>query len=205
MSRAFHPPETLSKDDIRTIAQVRRDVWNGGVSGLIMGSCSGYVLHNTAKLIYNRMDEGSKRKLLRLPTISDAELLIRFNKNTLFMSVMAGGALGSFLFATVAGKNNVHNLHDIYQIGKKETTSKSNTNNEYTEDQRRRILRRETMKNRLDGARGLSDSHGGHWAHDHDCHVDRDMRRLSRRRTMKRRLEAGSGISDSHGGHWTRE
>jgi hypothetical protein len=45
MSRAFAPPDTLSQDDIRTVADVRRAVWINGLFGLGVGSVTGCVTH----------------------------------------------------------------------------------------------------------------------------------------------------------------
>ena len=39
------------------------------------------------------------------------------NRNTLFMAVLGGGALGSFVFATAKGKESVHKMHSIFQVG----------------------------------------------------------------------------------------
>ena len=33
MTDAFNPPKTLSEDDVRRVADVRRDVWTAGIKG----------------------------------------------------------------------------------------------------------------------------------------------------------------------------
>ena len=33
MTRGLYPPETLSKDDIRTLASVRREIWTNAIIG----------------------------------------------------------------------------------------------------------------------------------------------------------------------------
>lgn len=107
MSRAFTPPDTLSKDDIRTIADVRRDIWTNGFRGLVLGSLSGYVLHTVVRI-------GHQRKFWKIPTTA----------NTAFVSFMLGGAVGSYVMAVTTGKNAVHRMHDIFQIGAKPPESK---------------------------------------------------------------------------------
>lgn len=171
MSRAFHPPDSLSKEDIRTIADVRRDVWKSGMTGLFVGAASGYFLHTVFRIVHSRLDDASKLKL----TIP-GEKPIRFTKNTAFLSVMLGGALGSFAAASSAGKNTVHKLHPIYEVGKDKTAG-------LTPYQAKLVNSQEED----DGLGGLE---------------DRIKRRASRRNTMRRRIEEGRGLSDSHGGHW---
>ncbi len=99
MSKAFHPPKTLSKDDIRTIADVRRDIWTNGFIGLGTGSATGIGIHLLGSA-------GNKLGIWKLP----------LSRNTAALFFMMGGAIGSFVMATTAGKNEVHNLHDIYMI-----------------------------------------------------------------------------------------
>ena len=42
MSRSFTPPDTLSDDDIRTVADVRRAVWINGLFGLVNTTFPGF-------------------------------------------------------------------------------------------------------------------------------------------------------------------
>jgi len=105
MSRAFNPPDTLTKEEIRTIADVRRDIWTNGFWGLAFGSISGYLLHKSAQILQSKSIVIPKTTVL--------------NKNSAFFSFMAGGALGSFTFATAAGKNSVHHLHGVIESNKK--------------------------------------------------------------------------------------
>jgi len=212
MSRAFTPPDTLSQENIRTIADVRRDIWTSGFQGLAIGSAGGYFLHSTARFVHNRLSDASKLKVSAPGNAS-----MHFSRNTAWLSFMAGGAIGSFAMATAAGKNRVHSLHDIYEIGKKQPGTEYQRNlalatsrdEEVQERVRRRISRRATVKKRLEEGHGLGDSHGGHWIADDDVTTEDDLsrdasmrRRMSRRSTVRKRLEEGHGLSDSHGGHW---
>jgi hypothetical protein len=71
-----------------------------------------------------------------------------------------------------------------------------------------RMLRRRTLKNRIEKGHGISDSHGGHWYREpEEEKVDIDQLKqvqLLRRESLSHRIEKGHGLSDSHGGHWYR-
>mmetsp|Transcript_6084 Transcript_6084/g.13606 ORF Transcript_6084/g.13606 Transcript_6084/m.13606 type:complete len:172 (-) Transcript_6084:2278-2793(-) len=105
MPRAFSPPDTLSKEDIRTIADVRRGIWNNAFWGMGVGSLSGVVAHSLGQFGQSR-----------LGLLKGTQL----NRNTALLTFLGGGALGSFLMATTAGKNQVHHLHPIFEVGKRE-------------------------------------------------------------------------------------
>ena len=138
---------------------------------------------------------------------------------------MAGGALGSFLFATSTGKNEVHELHDIFHINEKKKNTKtpyqqrveegkkidiSDKTNDIDNDEvidnsetrkMRRLSRRKTVANRIEKGRGLSDSHSGHWVDEGDTSLTQQQRTI-RRRALTKRMEEGKGLSDSHSGKW---
>jgi hypothetical protein len=59
MSRAFAPPDTLSQDDIRTVADVRRAVWINGLFGLGVGSVTGCVTHLVLQTLQRRYVVGT--------------------------------------------------------------------------------------------------------------------------------------------------
>lgn len=208
MSREFG--DTLSPEDVKTIADVRRDIWTSGFKGMFYGSAGGYLLHTATRLCYNSLSEASRGKLI----LPGSEKPIRFSRNTAFFSVMAGGALGSFILATTTGKNKVHNMHDIFEIGKNEyktpyqqayeNAKKAQEDASTPESRRQRLLsRRRTISQRLTEGHGLSDSHGGTWLVEEDMGED-ERRRLERRTSMAKRLDNPNihGLSDSHGGKW---
>eukprot|EP00552_Chaetoceros_brevis_P001455 CAMPEP_0197743718 /NCGR_PEP_ID=MMETSP1435-20131217/36098_1 /TAXON_ID=426625 /ORGANISM="Chaetoceros brevis, Strain CCMP164" /LENGTH=120 /DNA_ID=CAMNT_0043334771 /DNA_START=382 /DNA_END=745 /DNA_ORIENTATION=+ len=78
---------------------------------------------------------------------------------------MAGGALGSFVNATTTGKNEVHQMHEIFEIGKhdhrtpyQEAYDNAKNEGEDSNSRKKRILsRRKTMSQRLSEQTGLSD------------------------------------------------
>lgn len=158
MSRAFHPPDSLDKKDIKAIADVRRDIWKGGFYGILYGSMAGLSLHTVSKYVLSKYRKKSSSHIL--------------TRNTSFLSFMLGGALGSFIMATTTGKNSVHNLHDIFEVGKSEKpltpyqqAYDRAQQDAYSIDNRveRRLTRRRTLKRRMEKDHGLSDSHGGQW------------------------------------------
>lgn len=217
MSRAFTPPDSLSEENIRTIADVRRDIWTSGFQGLVLGSTGGFFLHSIARFVHNRLPDSSKLKIA-----APGDMPMRFTRNTAWLSVMIGGAIGSFAMATAAGKNRVHKLHDIYEIGASDGKTEYQRSlaravdreEEIRERLRRRVSRRATVRKRLEEGHGLGDSHGGQWLAEKDdakieaegaqgLSIDEAMQRRSlRRSTVRKRLEEGHGLSDSHGGHW---
>jgi hypothetical protein len=202
MTRAFTPPETLSKEEIRTIADVRRDIWTDAFYGMGVGSMSGICLHTVANF-------ASRRGLVKG---------LSLNRNTAFVSFLAGGAFGSFLMATTTGKNEVHKLHPIFEVGSKTGKESLVRDRDSEERKKNRLLRRKTLQETLERQHGLSDSHGGKWAPEDELtstekfyaeKVDpeeerrmRQMNRVLRRKTLQDTLEHQHGLSDSHGGKW---
>jgi len=177
MSRST-PPETLSKDEVRQLAAVRRDIWTSAFYGMGVGSASAIVLHTVAQL-------GNKR-FWTLP----------LSRNTAFASFMLGGAFGSFLMATTTGKNEVHNLHDIFQAGARQP---GETYKQSLERAKERAERLNTLERR----------HSNRQMKDFDPEeqerLERERNRLYRRATLSQTMKTHGGLSDSHGGHWVKK
>ena len=200
MTRAFTPPETMSKEDIRKVADVRRDIWTAAFWGMGVGSLGCFALHGVAR----RTGMGAQ-----------------LNRNTALLSFLAGGAFGSFLMATTTGKNQVHKIHDVFQVGSKQELEKQQyllSSTEREERARNRILRRKTMQDTIQHGRGQSDSHGGRWAREDErfdgqvVFIDEDeeramrqQNRMLRRKTIQDTIEHGRGQTDSHGGTWAND
>lgn len=146
-----------------------------------------------------------------------------FNRNTLMLSVLSGGAFGMFLFASSTGKEQVYKLHPIFQVGsipqgeldyaKKVQQAQllgSSTENEEHGDvdidklHSMRAVRRKTMQASLESGKGYSDAHGGHWSND-DVGMDKFKEvQAMRRRTLNDTIQnPHRGLSDSHGGRWS--
>ena len=116
----------------------------------------------------------------------------KLNKNTAMLSILGGGAFGMFLFAARTGKQEVHNLHPIFQVGavprgelgyqsyqrtleearrgeedsvteKEPTLSGGDDDLDFQKMKQIRVARRTSLMNSLTNGQGLSDSHGGQW------------------------------------------
>jgi hypothetical protein len=121
----------------------------------------------------------------------------KLSRNTLMLSVLGGGALGSFLFAVSAGKQEVHNLHPIFQRGANPTGDL---------DYQRSL---EKAKERGDEMRVLERSRLTDKMAQHPIKEDVDTYKLGQNRILRRRTLTesirkghGHGLSDSHGGQW---
>ncbi|KAL7486710.1 hypothetical protein ACHAW6_012307 [Cyclotella cf. meneghiniana] len=216
MSRAFSPPETLSNEDVRTVADVRRTVWINGLFGLAVGSltCSlGHVVlqklqrdyigdigsHAAESAVDKKLGKnvGWIHKILKpLPPLG---------RNTFMLSLLGGGALGSFVMSTTAGKNAVHLLHPIFQIGRdehagqspyqialKKARTDSSTQTQITEEDEldaahhraRSLHRRASIKERLESGHSLSSTHGNTWPYEEE-----EMEETKRNKALNRAEE----------------
>jgi len=90
------PPPTLSPDDVRRVADVRRDVWTAGMSGLVGGTFAGSTGWVAARYF------GALPPVLR-------------TRNAYAVAVMGGGAFMSFLCSLAAGKNSVRRIGDVFR------------------------------------------------------------------------------------------
>ena len=127
MSRAFFPPDTLSRSDIQTIADVRRQIWTGGFLGLGTGLLTGigvhYILGVTSRRFNVLTPPSPRPDFSSMPPIKGMihELLYHSNptsRNSRVLFCLGFGALMSYLGAASAGKNNVVFLQSIYERGK---------------------------------------------------------------------------------------
>mmetsp|Transcript_22422 Transcript_22422/g.31256 ORF Transcript_22422/g.31256 Transcript_22422/m.31256 type:complete len:212 (+) Transcript_22422:205-840(+) len=210
MTRAFTPPETLSKEDIRAIADVRRDIWKNAFLGMFTGALSGMVLHSAAVWGQKRLPAPPPTTTTTTTTATKETVSTTFksllrttplNRNTAVLAVLGGSALGSYVMAVTTGKNEVHNLHPVFEVGSKQWEEAQKQQLDEEQRHRNRLIRRESLKRTIEqGKGGLSDSHGGYWEEDHSN--QRQQNRQVRRVAMKDTIEHGHGISDSHGGKW---
>lgn len=165
------PPSYMSKDDLYTLNAVRKDIWSNAIYGLTVGSLSGLVTHSLAS-------QAAKRGFIKLKT----------NRNTAMLSLMLGGSIGSFVMATTTGKNEVHQLHGIFESGSRESRQGRN-------DALQRAVEREDDLNTLVRHRSIDRTELSE-------RVQREKNRLIRRASLEQNLKSHHGLSDSHGGHW---
>ena len=236
MSRAFAPPDTLSQDDIRTVADVRRAVWINGLFGLGAGSVTGCVTHLVLQTLQRRYVVGTtdtateaaqksssissatsgKTATPKINTNSTIYKLLRplppLGKNTFLLSFLGGGALGSFLLSTTAGKNAVHLLHPIFNIGRDEYAGKSpyqvamskaaqkgqqQKSSDGTETQQQQ------QQHDDDGATIMNEDSIVAAIEADELDITHHRKRTLRRQaSIKRRLEHGHSLSDTHSNTW---
>ena len=220
MSRAFTPPDTLSQDDIRTVADVRRAVWINGLFGLGAGSVSGMVGHLVLQSLQRRYvgddnvaaaapttkkspttaaGKAAEKAAAATTTRNTKSLLYKLlrplpplGKNTFFLSFLGGGALGSFILSSTAGKNAVHLLHPIFNVGRDEYAGKSPYQIEISKAEKEE----QNHEQQQDGKDSLLAA-----AIDKKDELDiqhHKQRTLQRKLSMKRRLESGNSLSDTH-------
>mmetsp|Transcript_16287 Transcript_16287/g.24629 ORF Transcript_16287/g.24629 Transcript_16287/m.24629 type:complete len:269 (-) Transcript_16287:338-1144(-) len=209
MSRAFTPPDTLSQDNIRTVADVRRAVWINGLFGLGAGSAIGMIGHLALQTLQRRYvpkevasaAEKSTEKLSatlsKKQTTSILYKLLKplppLTKNTFLLSFLGGGALGSFVLSSTAGKNAVHLLHPIFNVGRDEYAGMSPYQIEAKKAEM--TLHQQQQSNVVeDGALPTAIIH-------QDSQLDiqhHKQRTLHRKASIKERLESGHSLSDTH-------
>ncbi len=123
MSRAFTPPDTMTKEDIRAVADVRREVWKGGFKGLGIGLVAGFSFHYSLPTVCSILKVDVRGKPPK--DIGLLEEVLRacgpYSRNHRFLFTMMGGAVLSNLLASTAGKNSVWWMHDVFERGKKYT------------------------------------------------------------------------------------
>lgn len=214
MSRAFTPPDTLSQDDIRTVADVRRAVWVNGLFGLGFGSVAGMLGHLALQTLQRRhvgshdtaSPAGGAGKAAATASSSNTKSwkhkLLRplppLGKNTFLLSFLGGGALGSFLMSTTAGKNAVHLLHPIFNVGRDEYAGKSPYQIAISKAQKQQQQRDQERDGENSRIRAAIEQ-------DELDIIHHSQRALHRKESMKRRLESGHSLSDTHSNTWPEE
>jgi hypothetical protein len=129
----------------------------------------------------------------------------KLNRNTLFMSVLGGGALGSFMFAVTTGKNQVHNLHSIFQVGANPTGDLDYYQRTLQKARERGEDIRALEHSRLTDHPPTTDASVTNNTNPNEKTVDLEKLeqiRIIRRKTVNDSFRTGHGLSDSHGGHW---
>ncbi len=89
----------LTKEEVRSLGDVRRSVWKGGFYGFCYGSVGSLALHEMAQ--YAR-----RRGLFPSMKVSPSSRLF---------AVLAGGALGSFVMSYRAGTKEVSNMYPVFE------------------------------------------------------------------------------------------
>jgi len=168
-SRGPNPREKLSREDMVTLRELRRDIYKNSITGGFFGMGSGLVLHTAAQ--WARKFGVTKVKL---------------NRNTLMLSVLGGGAFGMFLFASSKGKEQVYKLHPMFQVGAmpkggldystkvQQAQLPPSDQVDASKRQSSRTVRRETVLDNIEHDKGgFSDAPGGQWYRDDDVDMEK--------------------------------
>eukprot|EP00956_Cyclotella_meneghiniana_P001125 scaffold1306_cov73-Cyclotella_meneghiniana.AAC.4 len=223
MSRAFTPPDTLSPSDVRTVADVRRTVWINGIFGLGAGATTcalGHVVLQKLQSYY--LPEGNELPKQLNMIQKFLKPLPPLGRNTFTLSLLGGGALGSFVMSTSAGREE-HAGQSPYQIALNKSKQQSNesqpqhvSNPEEDEldaahHRQRSIQRRASIKERLENGHSLSSTHAK-WPEleSEDTLKEKgavraeqwEKRQTKRREWVNGRIERGRALSDATGGNW---
>jgi len=110
-------------------------------------------------------------------------------RNTFMLCLLGGGALGSFVFSTTAGKNVVHLLHPIFNLGKTENAGKSPYQIAMSNAAQQQQTEMIDATNSIDSDDGLDAAH-------------HRTRSIDRKASIKRRLETGHSLSDTNANTW---
>ena len=99
----FPPDKELDKETYLRLNDVRKEVWNGGILGLAGGLVVGYWSHYMTRFV-------PSMKAFQHPKYAT-------------LTILLSGSIGSFLGATVNGKNSIIYIGDIF---KRNATPSSN-------------------------------------------------------------------------------
>ncbi|KAL7447910.1 hypothetical protein ACHAWC_000199, partial [Mediolabrus comicus] len=128
-------------------------------------------------------------------------------KNTFLLSFLGGGALGSFLMSTTAGKNAVHLLHPIFNIGRDEYAGKSPyqvvMSKAAQKGQQSSSDGTETQQQHDDATTIMNENSIAAAIEADELDITHHRKRTLRRQaSIKRRLEHGHSLSDTHSNTW---
>mmetsp|Transcript_30437 Transcript_30437/g.97116 ORF Transcript_30437/g.97116 Transcript_30437/m.97116 type:complete len:148 (-) Transcript_30437:309-752(-) len=107
---AFNPPKSLSKEDIRNIADVRRNLWSAGFKGLAWGLMGG------GAVVFGLRNAPLAKMGL--------EVLTKYRStNHAMLIIMGSGASVSFFSALAAGRNSMYLMEDVLLKSRYDTLS----------------------------------------------------------------------------------
>jgi hypothetical protein len=126
-------------------------------------------------------------------------------RNSFMLSFLGGGALGSMVLSTTAGKNAVHLLHPIFGLGKDENAGKSPYQIAVSQAKKQEeismydatLIERKKTRDAIATARNdeekSSTQRAESWM----------KRQNSRKEAVQDRIQSGRALSDSTGGQWS--
>mmetsp|Transcript_19925 Transcript_19925/g.32725 ORF Transcript_19925/g.32725 Transcript_19925/m.32725 type:complete len:282 (+) Transcript_19925:192-1037(+) len=223
MSRAFTPPDTLTPTDIKTVADVRRSVWINGLFGLGVGSVTGMAGHLVLQTLQRRyvpdevannnaappsggVEKSSEKLIAKKSTTTTTSFLYKvlkplppLTRNTFLLSFLGGGALGSFVLSSTAGKNAVHLLHPIFNLGRDEYAGLSPYQIEAKKAEREQQQQQSSHVTTTTTNYSSIASSAMEQQDDEQLDIQHHKQRTQHRRaSIKERLESGHSLSDTH-------
>eukprot|EP00529_Nitzschia_sp_RCC80_P033982 CAMPEP_0113452496 /NCGR_PEP_ID=MMETSP0014_2-20120614/6876_1 /TAXON_ID=2857 /ORGANISM="Nitzschia sp." /LENGTH=203 /DNA_ID=CAMNT_0000343869 /DNA_START=981 /DNA_END=1592 /DNA_ORIENTATION=- /assembly_acc=CAM_ASM_000159 len=193
MTRGLQPPDSLSKEDVYVLREVRKDIYTQGMVGGGLGACAGLVMYT-----------GAQHMKKRLGYFKNAP----FNRNTAMLVVFSSFAFGTFLFSSTTGKEEVHKLHPVFRAGAGNGGGEGDSDGEDLTQRLKsnRMTRRKTVMDTIQRGRGFSDAHSGRWVENENENIELlKTNRMTRRKTVMDTIQRGRGFSDAHSGQWVEE
>jgi hypothetical protein len=95
MMRSWWRDSPLDDEELKRVADVRRDVWRGAFRGMLSGACAGFagcvIARNTQRFAYAR------------------------HSKYMVAAVLVGSSFGAYLGAVTAGRNSIQHIGDVFQ------------------------------------------------------------------------------------------
>lgn len=161
-----------------------------------LGACTGFVLYTGAQ--YAK----------RYGYLSRSQQL---NRNVGMLMTLVGFAFGTFLGASITGKEEIHNLHPIFRAGAAvdvtaapDASASSSASSDDGGRQQKLGFQARWFQARKEVQQQQEAGEGGAGAAEVDRQRLQNMR-MTRRRTLMNNIHQGHGLSDSHSGRWVEE
>jgi hypothetical protein len=155
-----------------------------------LGACTGFVLYTGAQW-------AKKYGFLQRSNL---------NRNVGMLMTLVGFAFGTFMGASVTGKEEVHNLHPIFRAAAMDPTMMTEVGGRVEGEQQKLSYQARWLQARKEAEAGEVEHEGSDESSARI--VDRQrlqQMRMTRRRTLMNNLHQGHGLSDSHSGRWVEE
>lgn len=114
--RPWWQDSPLDDEELKRVADVRRDVWRGAFRGMLSGACAGFagcvIARNTQRFAYAK------------------------HSKYMVAAVLVGSAFGAYLGAVTAGKNSIQLISDVFQKNAKPASRYQQLQQEAAQQQR---------------------------------------------------------------------
>lgn len=138
---ADHINQVLSRHDQKKIADVRRDVWTGGLKGLFAGVVFGATIKYVGEFATTRF----------FPQNKQLSKIFLADKKYSIVLILGCGSLFSFLGSITAGKNSIVGIEDVFL--KVQSNNVNNPDNNFSSYQK------QIQANKMDQQSQLEESY----------------------------------------------